>query len=41
MPAIPPHVSREDVCCTWELTMRTEDGPEYVPAQLSTKPSDR
>ncbi len=28
--AIPPRVSKEDVCCRWRLSMRTPDDPEYV-----------
>ena len=27
-----------DVCCTWRFSMRTEDDPEYVPVELTTKP---
>ena len=33
--AIPPRRSKEDVCCKWRLSMRTQDDPEYVPAKSS------
>jgi hypothetical protein len=29
--AIPPRAGKDDVCCKWRLSMRTEDDPEYVP----------
>jgi hypothetical protein len=35
--AIPPRVDKENVCCKWKLSMRTEDDPEYVPVQLTKK----
>jgi len=28
--AIPPRVSKDDVCCKWRLSMRDESDPEYV-----------
>lgn len=37
--AIPPRTSSENVCCKWKLSMRTEDDPEYVPVELTTKPA--
>ena len=36
--AIPPRIDEGDVCCKWKLSMRTEDDPEYVPVELTTKP---
>lgn len=36
--AIPPRVDADDVCCKWRFSMRTEDDPEYVPVELTTKP---
>jgi hypothetical protein len=36
--AIPPRVSKDDVCCKWRLSMRSEDDPEYVPATRSSSP---
>ena len=36
--AIPPRVDPGDVCCKWRFSMRTEDDPEYVPVELTTKP---
>ena len=35
--AIPPRRDPGDVCCKWKLSMRTEDDPEYVPVELTTK----
>jgi hypothetical protein len=35
--AIPPRIDEGDVCCKWKLSMRTEDDPEYVPVELTTK----
>lgn len=32
--AIPPRVSKEDVCCRWRLSMRDESDPEYVPVPV-------
>ncbi|MGA2836540.1 MAG: hypothetical protein ABSF84_08085 [Acidimicrobiales bacterium] len=37
--AIPPRVSSENVCCKWKLSMRSEDDPEYVPVQFTSRPS--
>jgi hypothetical protein len=37
--AIPPRVSKDDVCCKWRLSIRTEGDPEYVPVTLSRRPS--
>jgi hypothetical protein len=37
--AIPPRVDADHVCCRWKLSMRDEDDPQYVPVQLSTKPT--
>jgi hypothetical protein len=28
--AIPPRVSKDDVCCKWRLSIRDESDPEYV-----------
>ncbi len=36
--AIPPRVDPGDVCCKWRFSMRSEDDPEYVPVDLTTKP---
>jgi hypothetical protein len=36
--AIPPRKDPDDVCCKWRFSMRTEDDPEYVPVELTTKP---
>ncbi len=36
--AIPPRKDPDDVCCKWRFSMRTEDDPEYVPLELTTKP---
>jgi hypothetical protein len=27
------------VCCTWPFSLRDEADPEYVPVELSSKPS--
>jgi hypothetical protein len=35
--AIPPRRDPGDVCCKWQFSMRTEDDPEYVPVELTTK----
>ncbi len=32
--AIPPRVDDGNVCCKWQLSMRDESDPEYVPVQL-------
>jgi hypothetical protein len=37
--AIPPRKSTEHVCCVWKLSMRTPDDPEYVPVELTSKPT--
>ena len=37
--AIPPRKHEGDVCCKWEFSMRTPDDPEYVPVELTTKPT--
>ena len=37
--AIPPRVEEGDVCCKWQFSMRDESDPEYVPVELTTKPS--
>jgi hypothetical protein len=37
--AIPPRKDPGDVCCKWRFSMRDEDDPEYVPVELSKKPS--
>lgn len=39
--AIPPRVDTDHVCCKWQLSMRSEDDPEYVPVELTTKPTER
>jgi hypothetical protein len=36
--AIPPRVSKDDVCCKWRLSMRTEDDPEYIAVTPSNSP---
>jgi hypothetical protein len=36
--AIPPRVDPGDVCCKWRFSMRTEDDPDYVPVELTSKP---
>ncbi len=35
--AIPPRREPGNVCCKWKLSMRSEDDPEYVPVELTTK----
>jgi hypothetical protein len=35
--AIPPRRDPGDVCCKWRFSMRTEDDPEYVPVEITTK----
>ena len=37
--AIPPRVSDENVCCKWQFSMRDENDPEYVPVELTKKPT--
>jgi hypothetical protein len=37
--AIPPRKDPGDVCCKWRFSMRDESDPEYVPVDLTTKPS--
>ena len=37
--AIPPRVDPGNVCCKWKFSMRTEDDPEYVPVELTKKPT--
>ncbi len=37
--AIPPRRDPEDVCCKWRFSMRDESDPEYVPVELTTKPT--
>ena len=37
--AIPPRVSDDNVCCKWKLSMRDESDPQYVPVELTTRPS--
>ena len=37
--AIPPRPDADHVCCVWKLSMRTPDDPEYVPVELTTRPS--
>ncbi|MGB7050435.1 MAG: hypothetical protein WBG41_02600 [Acidimicrobiales bacterium] len=34
--AIPPRVSKDEVCCKWRLSMRDESDPEYVRAEDAT-----
>jgi hypothetical protein len=36
--AIPPRKDPGDVCCKWRFSMRSEDDPEYVPVELSSRP---
>jgi hypothetical protein len=38
--AIPPRVDDGDVCCKWRFSMRDENDPEYVPVELTKKPTD-
>jgi hypothetical protein len=37
--AIPPRVDADHVCCRWQLSMRDESDPEYVPVELTRKPA--
>ena len=37
--AIPPREAEGDVCCKWQLSVRDESDPEYVPVSLTGKPS--
>lgn len=37
--AIPPRKNEGDVCCKWQFSMRDESDPEYVPVELTSKPS--
>jgi hypothetical protein len=37
--AIPPRPSPDHVCCVWKLSMRDESDPDYVPIELTEKPS--
>jgi len=37
--AIPPRVDPGNVCCKWRFSMRDEDDPEYVPVELTKRPS--
>jgi hypothetical protein len=39
--AIPPRRAEGDVCCKWRFSMRDESDPEYVPVELTRRPSDR
>jgi hypothetical protein len=36
--AIPPRVDDGNVCCKWQLSMRDESDPEFVPVELGPKP---
>lgn len=38
--AIPPRKDPGDVCCKWRFSMRTPDDPDYVPVELTPKPSN-
>jgi hypothetical protein len=38
--AIPPRVDDGNVCCKWRFSMRDESDPEYVPVELTKKPTD-
>jgi hypothetical protein len=29
--AIPPRLSKDDICCKWKLSIRDKSDPEYVP----------
>ena len=35
--AIPPRRDPDDACCKWRFSMRTEDDPEYVPVEITTR----
>jgi len=37
--AIPPRVDPGNVCCKWRFSMRDENDPEYVPVELTKKPT--
>jgi hypothetical protein len=37
--AIPPRKAEGDVCCKWRFSMRDESDPDYVPVDLTTKPT--
>jgi hypothetical protein len=37
--AIPPRHKEGGVCCKWKFTMRDESDPEYVPVEITTKPT--
>jgi hypothetical protein len=39
--AIPPRVSKDEVCCKWRLSIRDESDPEYTPVTLTRKSSTR
>jgi len=39
--AIPPRIDTDDVCCKWQLSMRSEDDPDYVPVELTVKDGRR
>jgi hypothetical protein len=39
--AIPPRVSKDEVCCKWRLSIRDESDPEYTPVRLTRKSSTR
>jgi hypothetical protein len=38
--AIPPRRAEGDVCCKWRFSMRDESDPEYMPVELTAKPTD-
>jgi hypothetical protein len=37
--AIPPRVDPGNVCCKWRFSMRDEDDPDYVPVELTSRPT--
>jgi hypothetical protein len=39
--AIPPRKNADDVCCKWRFSMRDENDPDYVPLELTKKPTER
>jgi hypothetical protein len=39
--AIPPRVSKDEVCCKWRLSIWDEADPEYTPVTLTRKSSTR
>jgi hypothetical protein len=39
--AIPPRVSKDEVCCKWRLSIRDESDPEHTPVSLTRKSSTR